>query len=375
MREPRTVLPTEIDTVPDRPAVFLLWAGEGPPYLARTSLLHRRLKRLLGEPARLSRLLQLGGVVDRVEYWLTGSQLESAFIHLELAKHHYPEDWPRITRLRSPAFVRLTLENPFPRTLITTRISTRIASRVKESAGGDVLFGPFASRAAADRFDAAALDLFQLRRCEENLEPSPEHPGCMYGEMNKCARPCQQVVSADEYRGEAMRFAQFLETGGASLREPAEQARDRASAELQFEEAARLHERAERIRQACGLAGDLARSLDRLAGVAVTPSAAVECVDLWFLIGGRWQKQIRLPLSEAAGAGQPMDRRLRDAVAALDPQGAPRAEHLAILTRWYGSTWRDGEWIAIDWPERIPYRKLVNAIARVSRQGAAGDVH
>ena len=356
MREPRSVHPGEIDSVPDRPAVFLLWAGEGRPYLARTSLLRRRLKRLLGEPARISRLLRLGGVVERVDYWLTGSQLESAIVHLVLAQRHYPEDWPRITRLRNPAFVRLTLDNPFPRTVITTRF------------GRGLLYGPFASRAAAERFDVALLDLFQVRRCEENLDPSPLHPGCIYGEMNKCSRPCQQAVNAEEYRNEVSRVEQFLRTDGASLLEPAEQARDRASADLQFEEAARLHERIERIQAARSLAGDLARALDRLAGVAVTPSAAEECVDLWFLIGGRWQERVRLTLSEAAGAGQSMDRRLRDAVAALKPEGAPRAEDLAILTRWHGSSWRDGEWIGLDWPSKIPYRKLVNAIARVGKR-------
>ena len=61
-----------------------------------------------------------------------------------------------------------------------------------------------------------------------------------------------------------------------------------------------------------------------------------------------------------------MDRRLRDIVAALDPQGSAIPEHLAILTRWHTSSWRDGEWIEIDWPSKIPYRKLVNAIARVA---------
>src|SRR5277367_4793636 len=128
--------------------------------------------------------------------------------------------------------------------------------------------------------------------------------------MNKCSRPCQQAVSVEEYGGEVSRLRQFFETDGASLREPVEQARERASTEMQFEEAARLHERAERIKAASALAGDLAHTLDRLAGVAVTPSAAMECVDLWFLIGGRWQKQVRLALSESAGAGQSMDRRL-----------------------------------------------------------------
>src|SRR5579862_248251 len=240
MRAPLVANPSDLEvshfeTVPDRPAVFLLWASEGQPYLARTALLRRRLRRLLSEGGRASRMLNLRGVAERVEYWLTGSQLESTLLHLELAQRHFPGDWPRMVRLRPPAFVRLTLDNPFPRTMVTTRL------------GHGLSYGPFASRAAADRFNEALLDLFQIRRCEENLAPAPNHPGCIYGEMNRCLRPCQQAVSIDEYRGEAARMQQFLATGGASLKHVAEAARERASAEMQFEEAERTHQRVARI--------------------------------------------------------------------------------------------------------------------------------
>jgi hypothetical protein len=65
----------ELENVPDRPAVFLLWAAEGAPYLAKTTLLRRRLRRLVARAEGLSRVLKLGGVVERVEYWTVGSQL------------------------------------------------------------------------------------------------------------------------------------------------------------------------------------------------------------------------------------------------------------------------------------------------------------
>ena len=354
MRDPRTASPSELDSIPDRPAVFLLWASEGAPYLARTTLLRRRLRRLLSERDRASRVLNLRGVVERIEYWPTGSQLESSLTHLELAQKHFPDDWPRIVRLRPPAFLRLTLDNQFPRTMVTTRL------------GRGLYYGPFATRAAAEHFNTELLDLFQIRRCEENLQPSPAHPGCIYGEMNRCLRPCQTVVSIEEYRSEADRVEQFLRTGGASLKDPAEQARDRASAEMQFEEAERLHQRTARISEVQAAAGELPRTLDRLAGVAVVPSSIPDAIDLWFLIGGCWQTPRRLLLSEADGAGQSMDRRVRDLVAAIEPHGTPNLEHLAILTRWYTSSWRDGEWIDIEWPSKIPYRKLVNAIGRVA---------
>jgi excinuclease UvrABC nuclease subunit len=359
MREPITAQPSELDAIPDFPAVFLLRASEGKPYLARTALLRRRLRRLISDRTRVSSVLNLRGIVERIEYWPTGSQLESSLIHLELAQRYFPEDWPRMTRLRPPAFVKLTVDNPFPRTLITTKL------------GKGLFFGPFASRAGAEHFEDGLLDLFQLRRCEENLAPTPEHPGCIYGEMNRCLRPCQQAVSIDEYRGEAARVEQFLQTRGASLFDSAAAARDRASAEMQFEEAERLHARTARIAEVQATIGPIANALDRLAGVAVTPTADPEDVELRFLLGGCWQEAIRLPLSEKAGAGQSMDHRIRDIAGALKAHqstagGKPNPEHLAILMRWQGSSWRDGEWLGFESLEKIPYRKLVNAIGRVA---------
>jgi excinuclease ABC subunit C len=350
MREPLMASPADLDSIPDVPAVFLLWASEGKPYLARTALLRRRLKRLISDRDRVSRLLNLRGIAERIEYWPMGSRLESSVLHLELAQKHFPEDWPKIVRLRPPAFVRLTVDNPFPRTMITTRL------------GRGLFYGPFPSRAAAERFDGEMLDLFQIRRCEENLVPSPEHPGCIYGEMSKCLRPCQGVVSIDEYRTESARVEQFLRSSGASLLETAEAARDRASAEMQFEAAERLHQRVEKISEVRALGGELARAIDQLNGVAVVRAPRIDAVDLLFLMGGRWLDPVWFSPGDA---GQSMDRRVRELAAALPAGGPPNMEHLSILTRWHGSSWRDGEWIPFESVEKIPYRKLVNAIGRV----------
>lgn len=353
MRAPLTASPSDLDSVPDVPAVFLLWASEGKPYLARTALLRRRLKRLISDRDRVSRLLNLRGIAERIEYWPMGSRLESSLLHLELAQKHFPEDWLRIARLRPPAFVRLTIDNPFPRTMITTRL------------GRGLFYGPFASRAAAERFDGELLDLFQIRRCEENLAPSPEHPGCIYGEMARCLRPCQQAVSVEEYRSESARVEQFFRTAGLSLLETAEAARDQASAEMQFEAAERLHQRVEKIAEVRASGGELARSIDKLNGLAVVRAPEIGAVDLLFLLGGRWQEPVRFTPGAKMESGESMDHRLRDAVSALPPGGPPNMEHLAILTRWHGSSWRDGEWLGFDSIEKIPYRKLVNAIGRV----------
>src|SRR4051794_15865575 len=100
MREPEAVNPADLDSLHDRPAVFLLWASSGAPYLARTTLLRRRLRRLLKERDGIPRIPNFAGVIERIEYWPTGSQLESSIVFLDLAKRYFPDDWPRITHLK-----------------------------------------------------------------------------------------------------------------------------------------------------------------------------------------------------------------------------------------------------------------------------------
>jgi hypothetical protein len=132
---------------------------------------------------------------------------------------------------------------------------------------------------------------------------------------------------------------------------------------MEFEEAERMHARVEQIHEVQSLAGDLAGALTELRGAAVVPSADQDAVDLWFMNRGCWLAPRTLGLAEAAG--QSMDQRLREIVAGLEAGGAPNAEHLAILMRWQGSSWRDGEWIGFESMEKVPYRRLVNAIGRV----------
>ena len=230
-------------------------------------------------------------------------------------------------------------------------------------------FGPFRTRATAERFESEVLDLFQMRRCQEDLQPSPEHPGCMYGEMGKCLRPCQEVVGEDEYRHESERVIQFMTTGGKSLADSVELARDRASADLDFESAARQHKRLEKIQEVRKLRDELAVDLERMNGVAVTKSVAEGTVDLRFVSRGFWQAVDRFTLMPPGGKMISMDQRLRELVAGLPPVHSSvrdRQDHLALLARWYYSSWRDGDWLFFEDGGEPPYRKLVRAISKAA---------
>lgn len=346
-------LTADLSQLPSGQAVYLLWPREGRPHLGRTNVLRRRLTRLAAKWG-------LARVADRVDYWLTASNLEQWQVSYALARRYFPDGYDRVLRLPKPAYVRLLLSNLFPRTQVTTRLS---------GARG-ISYGPFSSRSAAEQFESGVLDLFQLRRCQEDLVPSPEHPGCIYGEMLKCLRPCQQAVTVEEYSSEGKRVADFLSFRGAKLLDAAALARDRASNDLDFEAAAREHARWERIAALVKAPGELARDIQRLHGVAVTRAVEPLAVLLWFVRDGVWMEPRQFSVAPVAGKPTPLDTRLREIVAVIEPPKATLAErqdHLALLAKWYYSSWRDGEWLTIDdWPQ-APYRRLVNAIHRVVR--------
>ena len=359
--EDLSLLDAALENVPDSPAVFLLWPKQGEPYLSKTARLRRRLLRLLKHRETPSRLLHLRHTVRRIEYRLTASRLESSTLHYELARSHFPETYLDIVRLRMPSYVKILVANPFPRSQVTTHLTRT----------GGLFFGPFSSRAAAERFEGQFLDLFQIRRCQEDLEPSPLHPGCIYGEMAMCLRPCQQVVGPAEYAGEVERVTEFLNTGGHSLSDSIAHSRDRLSQEMNFEEAARQHKRFEKVQEVLKLRDDLAAALDRLHGVAITHSLSPGSVELWFVRSGDWQTPQRFSFDVRDAKPLSLDQQLRAAFGSVEARKLTvreRQEYLALLARWYYSSWRDGEWLGFDSWDDIPYRKLVHAISRVARQ-------
>ncbi len=354
-----TLLDAALEALPNSPAVFVLWPAEGEPYVSKSALLRRRLLRLLKEREKPSRLLNLRHTVKRIEYRLTGSALESAALLYELTRRYHPERYLDLLKLRMPPYVKVVLNNQFPRSQITTHLARTPG----------LYFGPFRSRASAERFEAEFLNLFQMRRCQEDLLPSPAHPGCIYGEMAMCLRPCQEVVGPAEYAGEVTRVVEFLHTDGRSLLAAIEHSRDRLSEEMRFEEAARQHKRYERVQEVLKLRDELARDIDRLHGVAITRSVARNAVEMWFVRGGHWQEAQRFDFEIQEGKPVSLDRKLRDTFASISPRKLPareRQEYLALLARWYYSSWREGEWLPFDDFSEIPYRKLVNAVSRVA---------
>jgi hypothetical protein len=292
-----------------------------------------------------------------------------------LHRHYFPDSYRRRLRLRPPMLVKLIWQNEYPRCYLTRRLAK----------GLSLYFGPFPSRATAEKFMQSFLDLFLIRRCVETIRPDPAHPGCIYGEMKMCLRPCQAATTVEAYRAESARVREFLETQGLSLTRPLEAAREQAAADMEFERAAEIHKRLDKVKAALdfpelAVKGGLAADLERLHGIVVQRSphlsGVAQSVELFPVYRGFLLPQITFSLAMDAETGKPvsLDSRLREVLSKtpLEPHGR-RWEQLALLSRWFYRGTRTGEFVGFESYDKLPYRRIVNAIGRVVRGEALSE--
>jgi len=171
------------------------------------------------------------------------------------------------------------------------------------------------------------------------------------------------------------RLDEFLATNGKSVTAALTTARERASRELDFELAAQLHKRLDKIGAAIASRDSVIAPLDKFNGIALTRGIAEQECRLWPMLGGYWQNPLVLQFSTMEPGARSLDQELREKVglaltsslAAATPKGQPRIEHLAVFSRWYYSSWRDGHWFPFSKIEDLNYRRLVREISNLSR--------
>ncbi|MBZ5540911.1 MAG: hypothetical protein LAN61_10385 [Acidobacteriia bacterium] len=374
--------------LPARAAVCLI-APRDPnaeAFLIRTADLRRRLQRLLGPPDAASKRLNLREFARGVRYRLTGSPFEQTLTYYQHAKELLPKRYRALLRLRPPAVLKVSLRNAYPRCYVTRRISTDAAGA--PIAG--VYYGPFASRRAADAFAESALDFFKVRRCQIKIRRDPAFPGCIYSEMKMCLAPCFAGCTKEEYDAEVARLVQFLETNGGSLRAAIEQERGQASEALDFERAAALHKRLEKLDGVLRGRPELARRVQDLDAVILQRAAEEQTVGAYPVREGRLGEPFFLRFGEMASEPRSAEELLREHLNLPDgtyksgnsaqsgfSTAAPNAsgpssgmaekgdlgEHLALLARWYYANPRVGEIFFRE--KEWPYRRILRACARL----------
>jgi excinuclease UvrABC nuclease subunit len=365
------------EAAPASAAVFVLRGDGGEPYVGKSSNLRRRLQRLLGAAEGQSRKLNLRDRVRWVEWARTGSDFEAGLVLYKTLHREFPSTYADRLKLRFAPLVKLILDNPYPRATVTMRISGRKT--------GAQYFGPFATRVAAEKFANDSLDLFKMRRCTFDLNPDPAFPGCIYSEMKMCLAPCFKGCTDEEYAAEVGRVQEYFASGGQSLVREIERIRDDASAALDFEGAAALHARLEKVKAATAQLPEIVRRLDELNGLMIQPSAKEDSVALFKVASGTVCDPVQLDVASKSEVShmqakpQSMEARVNDALANVEPpkpsSALERMEHLALLKRWYYRTTKVGELFLTDANGELPMRRVVRGVSRVFKgEKPAGDL-
>ena len=223
------------------------------------------MHRLLAPSSAGGKRLHLGGTAVRLDYSEVGSEFATALLMLQAVRRYCGERVRKHLHLRSPSLLRLAWENRYPRVYVTNRVTQRALATT---------YGPFQSRAAAERYLDDSLNFFELRRCTEELHPDPAFPGCVYSEMKMCLAPCFKGCSDERYAEEAEQVREYFASRGAWTMARLEKERDAASTALDFEKAARLHQQIQKMKMVAQQAAPLVHPLADLDAVVLQPAVA-----------------------------------------------------------------------------------------------------
>ena len=353
-------------SVPAGPAVFLLRGADAnaEPYVSKTANLRRRLQRLLGPVEERTKKLNLRDRVRWIEFTPTGSDFESGFLLYRVLREAFPKTYQHRLRFRFAPFVKLHLENEYPRASITTRLG-RLTGR-------SLYYGPFVSRVAAEKFMNDSLDFFKMRRCVDDLHPDPTFPGCIYSEMKMCLAPCFKGCTDKQYEAEVTRVQTYFDSRGESLLRQFSDEREAASANLAFEEAAAIHARVEKLKPAVSQLPEIVQRLDQLSALMIQPSHVAGSVTFFRIVSGRICGPFPFTIQPAEHPkSQSMEARVQETLQAFPPDSPKSAletmEHLALLKRWFYRGTRNGEIFFADAKRELPMRRIVRGISRVFR--------
>jgi len=198
--------------------------------------------------------------------------------------------------------------------------------------------------------------------------------------MKMCLAPCFAGCTKEEYGAEVARLTGSLDSRGGSLADDIEKERERASEALDFERAAALHKRLEKVSEVLRGLPELARRIEELDAVILQRAAEPQAIAVFAVRAGRLAEPFFLRFAELASQPRSVEEILREQLAAFTGEvKADLGEHLALLARWYYSSPREGEIFfrsAVrgrneqDWP----YRRILRGCSRLLAPQGSGDV-
>ncbi len=226
--------PIFLKGIPKNPGVYLMISRTGKVlYVGKARDLRKRLSsysRHLGDlHLKTGKMLS---IVHKIDTILTNTEKEALILEASLIKKFRPKYNVILRDDKNYPYIKVTLNEEWPRLIMTRR-------RKKDGAR---CFGPFSSSAAMWKTISYLNTLFPLRRCKEKNLRVKTRP-CLNFQMDRCLAPCVGMADHQQYMEMVHNITMALEGRNQQVVKKLKLKMDRASRDLNFEEAAMLRDR------------------------------------------------------------------------------------------------------------------------------------
>jgi len=225
---------------PTRPGVYMLRDARGKLlYVGKASNLRNRLRSYFGSPAGLvPKIRQMVSRVADFEFIVADSEDEALILECNLIKRFRPLYNVRLRDDKSYPYLKIDMEEEFPRVYFTRRVLD----------DGARYYGPFASAGSVRKTMDLLKKLFPYRSCSRVITGKDPRP-CLEYHIHRCAGPCIGAVDKEEYRRTIQQALLFLEGDTEAVIRDLETAMNRAAEALEFERAAVLRDQLSAIQR------------------------------------------------------------------------------------------------------------------------------
>ena len=197
------IIEEELKKLPAKPGVYIMHGEKDEIiYVGKAISLKNRVRQYFqssrNKGAKIERMVTH---ITRFEYIITDSELEALVLECNLIKEHRPKYNTMLKDDKSYPFIKVTVNEPYPRVLFARRMK-------KDKAR---YFGPYTSGGAVKDVIELVRKLYQVRSCNRNLprDTGKDRP-CLYYHMKQCKAPCQGYISQEEYRKNINKVIKFL---------------------------------------------------------------------------------------------------------------------------------------------------------------------
>jgi DNA polymerase-3 subunit epsilon len=286
-------VPSEvIAALPQSPGVYLMRNERGELlYVGKARRLRDRVGSYFnGGMGTKARVADLVSHVHAIETRIARSTLEAALTEAELIRELKPPYNRMLKNGPSVWFLKIDLADRFPKLAASTRMTTR---------RGVMQLGPFVGRGNLDRSIRVLSRMLGLRTCSGRVEADPGFAPCIYGQMGRCAMPCNATVDEDEYGARVRKALEFLRGRSGPLLGELARAREQAAAAMRFEEARRLHRDLESLAMLAARVTRLSQVITENNLIIVTGAGGDRM--LYVVLSGRLALTRPVDSSEVAG--------------------------------------------------------------------------